>query len=780
MKAMEYKVKPWIAKDRGIPRTFRAVTVRETPRAVYVYGHGTVGDLISCCKCGRPLTHPVSRLVGIGPECGRHGWDESILGPYGFTEAHAERLRQMVVETVVDTWLPKSCIVCTTITDEEITIPDASTRNEPGVGTPTSAPAQARGTETRPRNPGAGAAGQLALPLGAGRGSNDNSKEVTDGRNERSNHQESNGAGKAGGTSGRAAGAGTAAPATSVRPRTSAIARRFAEKVGDLIEIRFPFNTEDVARMRTLEGRMFVATPGDKHNSAALCLANVDMLRSWDFELDWGLLDWEQSVLHPVTPEEHGWEGALADMFHFQKEGVTWLLGHDGRGIIGDEMGLGKTVQALAFLTERADLRPALVVCPASLKMNWERETHRWMPKGTVVMVLGGREGVPRQIVPGAIHIINYDVLYDWSATIHAAGIKAVVIDESHYIKNPSAKRTKAIIGWHENVKDAEGVSHKVAHPGVCTGVKHVIALTGTPIVNRPVELYETIKLVAPGLFPKRWDFLMRYCGAKHGRFGWDFNGATNSVELHQRLTGADGCMLRRLKVDVLKDLPAKRRSVVPFELDNSEEYRRAEEDFEAWVADQDDEELRKSGTNALAQIERLKQLCLRGKLNAVTEWVEDFLESGEKLVLFCHHKTTVDALAAKFAEQATVVSGGTPNAARIDKVDRFQNDPTCRLFIGTLAAIEGLTLTAASNVAFVELWWTPGQHRQGEDRVHRIGQQESVTAWYLVAGGTVEERIAELLDKKQKVLDAVLDGKDTDDTALLKELLSSYGKTAV
>jgi SNF2 family DNA or RNA helicase len=237
--------------------------------------------------------------------------------------------------------------------------------------------------------------------------------------------------------------------------------------------------------------------------------------------------------------------------------------------------------------------------------------------------------------------------------------------------------------------------------------------------------------------------------------------------------------MLRRKKADVLSDLPAKTRSVVPLEIDNRRDYTAAEGDIIGWIAKNFGAKAaeKASYAEALVEFEKLKQLAVRGKMNAVIEWVSDFLESDEKLIIFADHKFVVDALMNAFSGIAVKIDGSTPVKNRMAVVDAFQNDPNCWLFVGTKAAKEGLTLTAASNVAFAELFWEPGSHDQAEDRCYgRLSDLHGANIWYLIAENTVEEKIAELLDHKRKVLASVLDGETVEDDSLLLNLLENFG----
>lgn len=454
------------------------------------------------------------------------------------------------------------------------------------------------------------------------------------------------------------------------------------------------------------------------------------------------------------------------DLYGFQRAGVAYALEHR-RTFIGDEMGLGKTVQAIATV-EVADAYPVLIVVPAVVKLNWQRELNRWVP-GRTVEVVEGRKPYP---LTAEVVVINYDLISFWQEALTKAPWQAVVFDESHYLKNGKAKRTKA----------AKAISHTVPIR---------LMLTGTPILNRPVELVAQLEVLGRLTeFGGFWPFVTRYCDARQTQWGLDAKGASNLGELHERLTGS--CLVRRTKEQVLGDLPAKQRASVPVEF-NRTEYDEVERDLKVWLkarilaeqermrrvrelsrademdeAEAEAEALRKEramGRAALlVKIEALKQTAARGKLPVVVDWVKDFLESGSKLVVFAHHKEIVSGLTDAIREAGygvVTLTGDTKAADRQGAVDAFQNDEDVRLFVGNMqAAGVGITLTKASDVAFVELPWRPGDLTQAEDRCHRIGQSDSVTCWYLLAANTIEETVAKMIDRKRQVVDHVTDGK--------------------
>lgn len=535
-------------------------------------------------------------------------------------------------------------------------------------------------------------------------------------------------------------------------PRKAELINGSANYALQVIRISFPFDKADIERVRTLQERRYVAE--SKNWVCKFQIENIEKLKQWGFELDQSLENIiSRSIVSIADVKLIAIPGLKGNLFQFQNLGVSFIESKYGRALIADEMGLGKTVQALAWLQLHPELRPVVIVVPASLKLNWLKEAQRWMekPKATVL------SGTKTYAVRGEIIIINYDILSYWQEYLSKLKAKVLILDEIHCIKNGTAKRTKA--------------TKKLAK-----GISHIIGLSGTPIINRPVEMYNALTLIDSSVMPNFREYTRRYCGAHYNGFGWDYNGATNTGELNKLLTST--FMLRRKKADVLKDLPDKIHSYVPMELTNQDDYDNAEADFISYLSNTKGLEAaaRASNAEALAKIEGLKQLALQGKINACIDWIEDFLESDQKLVVFAVHKSAIDMLMQKFGKVAVKVDGGVSMTERNKSVEEFQNNNKVRLFIGNIvAAGVGLTLTTASNVAFIELPWSPSAVLQAEDRCHRISQKDSVTVHFLLAAGTIEEKIATLLDSKRKVLDAILDGKVTDQKTLLSELMNAY-----
>lgn len=468
-------------------------------------------------------------------------------------------------------------------------------------------------------------------------------------------------------------------------------------------------------------------------------------------------------------------------MYPFQAIGVDYLLKRNGVGLVGDEMGLGKTIQAIGFLKNSDNPYPTVIIVPASLKLNWKREIKKWI--GVDSVICSGSK--PTKLPQGTkIAIINYDILNkhdpkrdddvkkgqkimpgSWAEYFIQWGARTVIVDEAHYIKNPKAARAKGVCGLMHSVSNR-------------------ILLTGTPLLNRPSELWHLLHCLDPNEWDNFFKYAKRYCDATKGRFGWDFNGISNSKELYERLIGH--WMIRRKKSDVLKELPPKVRSVVPIELTPAQRkrYIKAEESCI--------EELKKllgkddinptTRTMALVKINDLRQATAALKMEHAIEWIENALEAGP-LVVFAHHRTVIEQISKHFG--APTIMGGDSQEARQKAVDDFQAGRINLIVCSILAAGVGLTLTAASNVCFLERPWRPGDQDQAEDRIHRIGQTQTAFAWYLDAAETFDEELAEIIETKRSVISRVIDGKSPDESIgegsiqdeAIKSLLNKKGK---
>ena len=431
-----------------------------------------------------------------------------------------------------------------------------------------------------------------------------------------------------------------------------------------------------------------------------------------------------------------------------------------GRALLADEMGLGKSAQALWWIQKYLLKGLVIIVCPASLKWNWQNEAMKHIQmdslilEGTKPYDISEMGSIPRLV------IINYDILHHWLQYLKKLRPRLIICDEIHKLGNRKTIRTKSVMK-------------------LCRGVRHLIFLSGTPLTNRPAELWPTLNILKPSLFPSFFSYAMRYCNPQKTPWGWQFKGAKNLDELHSILN--EEIMIRRRKADVLGELPNKTRTIVPITLKNRKEYDLAVRDFIKWLRKKSARKaLRAKKALKLVKLGYLKRLAGILKLQYTLEWIDEFLEENDgKLIVFGVHQAVLEAIYEKYKHIAVLVDGGVTGHKRQQMFDTFTHNPKIRLFIGNInAAGVGWNGTAASTVVFAEIAWTPGEHTQAEDRIHRIGQEHGAMIYYLVAKQTIEEDLIQIIQEKQKVLDAALDGGKVEDTLdIFDQLLSTYTK---
>ena len=414
----------------------------------------------------------------------------------------------------------------------------------------------------------------------------------------------------------------------------------------------------------------------------------------------------------------------------YQKAGIAYAIKRSST-LIGDEMGLGKTIQAIGVINATAP-KTVLVVCPASLKINWKNEMTKWLVADRDIQIVnGGGEQIPAN--PDVI-IINYDVLSKHKDAINARTWDLVIMDEAHYIKNNTAARTKVAVGIKANRK---------------------VVLTGTPITNRPIELQPIAGYLDPVTFGNYFKFGVRYAGAHQINIGrktvWDFNGSSNLDELQRVLR--QSFMIRRKKDEVLKELPEKVRQIIV--LPNSDYSDQIKKEFET-LADAVDET-----SSEDIEFEQMSGVRHETALAKVNDVVTHVAAIDHQVVVMAHHKDVVDGIKAGLeaaGKSVVTLTGDCNQAHRQNAVETFQAG-SADVFIGTIgAAGVGITLTSASHVVFAELDWVPGNMSQAEDRCHRIGQDSSVLVQHLVVDGSIDARLAQVLVGKQRVLDKALD----------------------
>jgi len=445
----------------------------------------------------------------------------------------------------------------------------------------------------------------------------------------------------------------------------------------------------------------------------------------------------------------------------FQAEDLIRMDKFGGHTLVAWDPGLGKTLLALWWI-QNSKAFPAVIITPASIKWQWERKTKEVI--GMQALVLEGKKQKPDVVArlrKAEIIIVNYDILVYWLDTLKEIKPITIVMDECQNVSNPKTKRSKAC-------------------RNLCKRRKHVIGLSATPMLNKPIELFPALQMISPNIFRSRQEFGEEFCDPEVTPWGIQFNGASNTKELHQLLLDIN--MVRRRKLEVLEQFPSKMRNVVVLPMKDAAAYHRFDKNFHTfflkWLEKQPPKKAEKAKfAEALVKIGYLRRLAARLKWRFVVEWINTFLEdTDEKLVVFAIHKNAIQALKQGCNSKSVIVDGSVSLKKRQEAVDQFREDKRTRLFIGNIkaagAGIDGLQI--ASNVAFAELPWQPGLVTQAEDRVWRIGTTQKVWVWFFVAADTIEERLCEILQTKQKMSSSVLDGGAVDgDLDVLDQLVS-------
>ena len=464
--------------------------------------------------------------------------------------------------------------------------------------------------------------------------------------------------------------------------------------------------------------------------------------------------------------------------YEYQREGICFGLEHK-RIIIGDEPGLGKTLQSIGIV-DTANAYPCLVICPSSLKINWQREFEKFTDKSALVLDNNVRTTWGYLLSMGVhqVAIVNYESLrkfFVWDIrggkqfrmkdvvfNPQIQAFKSIIIDESHRVKDPSAQQT-------------------IFTKGLSVGKDWCILLSGTPVVNRPEDLIAQLSIMNRlGEFGGRAKFIADYCTDPKDKTA---EPAVPLSELSRQLY--DTCMIRREKAKVLPQLPDKTRVDLYIEISNDKEYNLAAEDLAAYLQEYtectDWEIRRKMRMEALVKFMTLRSLATKGKIAQAVDFIRTFLDSGKKLIVFCSLHEVVDELQKVFP-RAVTVTGRDSAVNKQASVDAFQNNPNVQLIICSIkAAGVGLTLTAASDVAFIELAWTYADCCQCEDRAHRIGQKDNVTCYYLLGRGTIDHTIYRLIHRKKSIANEIMNADDEipTDEMYFNELVKSFLNTS-
>lgn len=456
----------------------------------------------------------------------------------------------------------------------------------------------------------------------------------------------------------------------------------------------------------------------------------------------------------------------------YQEQGVQRAMDLK-RLIIGDEQGLGKTIQSISTIVGLAEMGepvfPCIVICPASTKINWQREWEKFSNRKAMVLTDSVKNTWFRFYEMGLadVFITNYESMKKYFVTkMPAKGgyakeielhpnvekVNSMIVDESHRCKDTKTQQAKIVL------KIAQGKNVR-------------ILLTGTPVVNKPIDLFPQLAILGRlSHFGGGKIFRNRYC--EGGR------GAANLAELNYLLN--EHCFFRREKKEVAKDLPEKQRQTILCDISTRREYNKALNDFTKFLEDKgctDLEIAKKLRGEIMVKMGELKKISARGKLNEVKEFISEIMESGEKLILFAIHHEIVDAILKEFPNAVTVTGRDDQNAKQ-RSIDAFQNNPNTQLIVCNIkAAGVGITLTASSRVAFIEYPWTYADCVQAEDRAHRIGQINNVMCTYFLGQNTIDEDLYRMIQEKRHVANAITGATDQMEMNFIDNIMSLFTK---
>ena len=457
-------------------------------------------------------------------------------------------------------------------------------------------------------------------------------------------------------------------------------------------------------------------------------------------------------IKHKLKRAKSG-EQFRGKLMNFQKEGLDFLLKSSGNALLADEMGLGKTVQTLSYVSTEKQTFPVLVVAPLVTLKNWEREIEKFLKKksrnGRIIesqspSVTSIRTGKSKELPKTDIYVINYELLLKRSEDIEKVGIRTIVCDEVHNLRSKTTQKYKAV--------------KKLA---ALPTVNYRIGLSGTPIYNRGSEIWPIIDILKPGLLGSFKEFCEYFCyvNDKGKAIVLENKRASLRNELQKHV------MLRRKKSDVLKELKDKVRYKEVIASDTDYYLDELDKIWKKLETEQKEAktEFSKSASYHRA-IQSERQIAGVAKLPHVINFVKNIMEIEESVVVFCHHKVIHKLLHESLQEFSPVsIVGGQSDNTRQDQIDKFQKGESKLMIAGIRAGNVGINLTRAKYVIFAELDWSPAIHRQAEDRLHRIGQKNTVFAYYLIGNGTLDDHVASILVDKSYEIDAIMD--ETVDT---------------
>lgn len=442
-----------------------------------------------------------------------------------------------------------------------------------------------------------------------------------------------------------------------------------------------------------------------------------------------------------------------------QKEAIEKLVGSK-RFILADDMGLGKTTSTIIAALETG-AKKILIVCPASLKINWQREILNYSDR-PVFIAEGKKYSVESDFV-----IVNYDILKNFHTTdpkekeeslLLKSNFDLVILDEAHMISNVQAQRTKLINNFVKKIN-------------------RVWLLTGTPMTSRPMNYYNLLNIIESPVAQNWMAYAIRYCQGYQFKAGnrkvWNVSGASNLEELRERTSKQ---IIRRLKEEVL-DLPDKIITPIYLRL-QSKQYEDLMGEYYDWYDKNPDES--SSLTVQFSKLMKVRKVIANEKVKQTIEFAENILEQGKKVIIFTNFTDTLQTIYQHFGKQAVYLDGSCSNSMRQQAVDSFQNDEKIKVFVGNLkAAGVGLTLTSAEVVIMNDLSFVPAEHSQAEDRAYRYGQKSNVLVYYPIFDNTIEGAIYDILNKKKEIIRTVMGDQPMENSGdVVEEILYLINKS--
>ena len=432
---------------------------------------------------------------------------------------------------------------------------------------------------------------------------------------------------------------------------------------------------------------------------------------------------------------------------NYQRYCLSYIRRRKGHALLALDMGLGKTLIALAYANTYDKI---IIMCPASVKYQWAAEIEKWFGKQTVCILSGKK--LKSKISKAKYYIINYDILIAWKKELLSLKSDVLILDECHLLKTSGSKRTKAAVS-------------------ISKQIQNIIGLSGTPMINRPIELFPVLKIINKTIFPNYFKYGQRYCYRKSffAPCGFDYRGAHYVEELNKILKAK--VMVRMCKEEVLGELPDTIQTVIPLEI-NMAEYNQVRDDLVTWL-----KERNKKTDNLLAmnKMEYLKQVSAKEKLPEIYRWIDNFLTTGKKLTLFATHKAIIQELMDRYKDSIIKIDGSTPVKNRRVIVKRFQTDGKIQILIGNTKAmgvgIDGIQ-EVCSDVCFLELPWTWADVSQAFSRLHRMGQKSTVNIYFFIAKSTIDEYIFKLISEKKELFNGIIDGKEVNEESVFAKLL--------